>query len=66
MQEKKPTLNEAYSGKRLDVVVDMLKAAGYKIHVVPEGVPVSLMENRDLGRATVETKDGVVVHISIG
>jgi hypothetical protein len=44
----------------------MLAAAGYKIRVVTEGVPCSLTENKDLGRATIEVTGGKVVNIIIG
>lgn len=59
-------LTESYNGKKLDEVATALSAAGYKISVVPAGVPVRLTENMDLGRATITTENGVVVDIRIG
>ncbi len=63
---KKEPLNESYSGKKLEEASIALTAAGYKIRVVPEGVPVVLTENRDIGRATIYVENGVVTRISIG
>jgi hypothetical protein len=62
----KSVLNESYAGKALEDVATALTAAGYKIRVVPAGVPVMLTENRDLGRATIEVANGKVTFITIG
>jgi acetolactate synthase small subunit len=59
-------LTEQYVGKTLEEIAPMLAAAGYKIRVVTEGVPCSLTENKDLGRATIEVTGGKVVNIIIG
>lgn len=66
MGAKKEVLNESYAGKKLEEAAAALTAAGYKIRVVPEGVPVRLAENFDLGRATIYVENGVVARISIG
>lgn len=66
MESSKSIINESYAGKALEEVATALTAAGYKIRVVPAGVPVMLTENRDLGRATIEVTAGRVTHITIG
>ena len=63
---KKTLLIESYAGKKLEEVATALTAAGYKIRVVPTGMPIMLTENRDIGRATVEVENGVVVNITVG
>lgn len=64
--EKKQVLNESYTGKKLEEVATALTAAGYKIRVVPAGVPTRLDENRDLGRVTIEVAGGLVTDIRVG
>lgn len=62
----KQTLNESYVGRTLEDVSAELKSAGYKIVVIPEGIPAPLTENFDGGRATLYTAAGKIVSIVVG
>lgn len=64
--QKREVLNESYAGKKLEEVASALTAAGYKIRVIPDGVPVRLTENHDIGRASIYVSNGVVARIVIG
>jgi hypothetical protein len=66
MEAQTKQVNGLYVGKKLEEVATALTAAGYKIRVVPAGVPVRISEQHDIGRATIEVVDGLVTYVKIG
>ena len=66
MEKQTKPVNAVYVGKTLEEAATALTAAGYKIRVVPAGVPVRISEQHDIGRATIEVVDGLVTYVKIG
>lgn len=67
MSDTQKSQTQAVVGMPKDEAVRALTESGYTVRIINlNGPPARLIENYDIGRATIEVRDGTVISVRIG